>query len=76
MIDTLITSKTRINLIAWLFLNASTNAYLRVLECEFGDSGKAINPELKRFEKAGLDHIIQMIVEKRSEINRVYPVGY
>lgn len=54
MIDTLITSKTRIKLLTRLFLNSNSSAYLRGLESEFGESSNAIRLELNRFEKAGL----------------------
>lgn len=36
------------------FLNSKTTAYLRGLECEFGESTNAIRLELNRFEEAGL----------------------
>lgn len=54
MLDTLITSKTRIKLLLKFFLNSSTSSYLRGLESEFGESTNAIRLELNRFEKAGL----------------------
>jgi hypothetical protein len=54
MIESLITSKTRIKLMLKFFLNSSTKAYLRGLEAEFGESTNAIRLELNRFEKAGL----------------------
>jgi len=54
MIDTLITSKTRIKLLTRLFLNANSSGYLRGLEEEFGESSNAIRLELNRFENAGL----------------------
>ncbi|MCD4746996.1 MAG: ArsR family transcriptional regulator [Bacteroidales bacterium] len=54
MLDTLITSKTRIKLLLKFFLNSNSNAYLRSLESEFGESSNAIRLELNRFEKAGL----------------------
>ena len=54
MLDTLITSKTRLKLILKFFLNSSASAYLRSLENEFGGSTNAIRVELIRFEKAGL----------------------
>jgi hypothetical protein len=54
MIESLITSKTRIKLLLKFFLNSSTKAYLRGLEAEFGESTNAIRIELNRFEKAGL----------------------
>lgn len=54
MLDTLITSKTRIKLLLKFFLNSSSKAYLRNLEYEFGESTNAIRIELNRFEQAGL----------------------
>ena len=54
MLESLITSKTRIKLLLKFFLNSSTKAYLRGLEAEFGESTNAIRIELNRFEAAGL----------------------
>ena len=54
MLDSLITSKTRIKLLTRLFLNSNTHGHLRGLETEFGESSNAIRLELNRFEKAGL----------------------
>ncbi|MBK8372211.1 MAG: ArsR family transcriptional regulator [Saprospiraceae bacterium] len=54
MIETLISSKTRIKLLLKFFLNSKSTSYLRGLETEFGDSTNAIRVELNRFEKAGM----------------------
>jgi hypothetical protein len=54
MIDTLISSKTRVKLLLKFFLNSANKAYLRNLEAEFGESTNAIRLELNRFEKAGM----------------------
>ena len=54
MLDTLITSKTRLKLLLKFFLNSGSKAYLRQLESEFGESSNAIRLELNRFEKANL----------------------
>ncbi len=54
MLESLITSKTRIKLLVKFFINAQTSAYLRNLETEFGESTNAIRLELNRFEEAGL----------------------
>ena len=54
MLDTLITSKTRIKLLMKFFLNANSRSYLRNLTNEFGESSNAIRVELNRFENAGL----------------------
>jgi hypothetical protein len=53
MIETLISSKTRLKLLLKFFLNSSATAYLRSLEDEFGESTNAIRLELNKFEKAG-----------------------
>jgi len=54
MIETLISSKTRIKLLLKFFLNSRTTAYLRGLESEFGESTNAIRLELNRLEQAGM----------------------
>ncbi len=54
MIETLISSKTRIKLLLKFFLNSKTTAYLRSLEGEFGDSTNSIRLELNKLEKAGM----------------------
>lgn len=54
MLDTLITSKTRIKLLLKFFLNSNSRSYLRNLETEFGESTNSIRLELNKFEKAGL----------------------
>jgi DNA-binding transcriptional ArsR family regulator len=54
MLEAIITSKTRINLLLKFFLNSNTRAWLRSLESEFGESTNAIRLELNRLEKAGL----------------------
>lgn len=54
MIETLISSKTRVKLLLKFFLNSETKSYLRNLETEFGESTNAIRLELNKFEKAGM----------------------
>jgi predicted nucleotidyltransferase len=54
MLDTLITSKTRLKLLLKFFLNSGARAHLRNLEAEFGESTNAIRLELNKFEQAGL----------------------
>jgi len=54
MLESLITSKTRIKLLLKFFLNSNTSAHLRGLESEFGESTNAIRLELNRMEQAGL----------------------
>lgn len=54
MLDTLITSKTRIKILTKFFLNSQSKAHLRGLEEEFGESSNAVRLELNRFEQASL----------------------
>jgi hypothetical protein len=54
MLETLITSKTRLKLLLKFFLNSNSRAHLRNLETEFGESTNAIRLELNKFEEAGL----------------------
>ena len=54
MIETLISSKTRVKLLMKFFINANTTAYLRSLQSEFGESSNAIRVELNRLEEAGM----------------------
>ena len=52
MLDTLVTSKTRIKLLIKFFLNPGTRAYLRELSSEFGESTNSVRVELNRLSKA------------------------
>jgi predicted transcriptional regulator len=54
LLDTIITSKTRIKLLLKFFLNSQTKSYLRNLEQEFGESSNGIRVELNRLEGAGM----------------------
>jgi len=54
MLETLISSRTRIRLLLRFFLNPGTTAYLRGLAEEFNESTNAIRVELNRFEEAGM----------------------
>ncbi|MEW6621767.1 MAG: winged helix-turn-helix domain-containing protein [Bacillota bacterium] len=54
MLDSLITSKTRVKLILKFFLNPESRSYLRALADEFGESSNAVRVELNRLTDAGL----------------------
>jgi DNA-binding transcriptional regulator PaaX len=54
MLETLITSKTRIKLLLKFFSNQGNQAYLRALADEFGESTNAVRVELNRLSDAGL----------------------
>lgn len=53
MLDSLITSKTRIKILLKFFLNSQNKGYLRNLETEFNESTNSIRLELNKLEKAG-----------------------
>ncbi len=74
MLETLITSKTRIKLMVKFFLNSSTTGYLRGLEAEFGESTNAIRQELNRFESAGLLHSFFISNRKVFKANQSHPL--
>jgi hypothetical protein len=65
VLDTLISSKTRVKLLLKFFLNSNSSSYLRSLENEFGESTNAIRLELNRFEEAGM-------LESEKKGNRKY----
>ena len=52
MLDTLITSKTRVKLLMKFFLNPGTRAYLRELASEFDESSNSVRVELNRLSQA------------------------
>ena len=54
MLDSLVTSKTRIKLLLKFFINPDTKAYLRELSKEFGESTNSVRLELNRFTNANL----------------------
>jgi hypothetical protein len=74
MIQTLISSKTRIKLLLKFFLNSSTTAYLRGLEEEFGESTNSIRLELNRFENAGFLESYSESNKKVFKVNVKHPL--
>lgn len=74
MINTLITSQTRIKLLRKFFLNSNTRAHLRGLESEFGESSNAIRIELNRFEDAGLLNSLRQGNKKLYQANMNHPL--
>jgi hypothetical protein len=74
MIQTLITSQTRIKLLMKFFLNSSTRAHLRGLETEFGESSNSIRVELNRFEEAGLLGSLRDGNKKVYQANQKHPL--
>jgi len=74
MLNSLITSQTRIKLLKKFFLNGSTKAHLRGLESEFGESSNAIRLELNRFEEAGLLNSLRDGNKKIYQSNPEHPL--
>lgn len=74
MIDTLISSKTRIKLLLKFFLNSNTTAYLRGLEGEFGESSNAIRLELNRLERSGMLSSFMNGNKKMFQANQKHPL--
>jgi hypothetical protein len=53
MLDSLITSKTRLRILLKFFVNAANEAHMRGLAGEFGESTNAIRKELNNLSEAG-----------------------
>ena len=74
MIETLISSKTRVKLLLKFFLNSKNTAYLRNLEEEFGESTNGIRLELNKFEKAGFLQSASEGNKKIFSVNTQHPI--
>lgn len=64
MLETLITSKTRLRLLVKFFVNAANQAHMRGLASEFNESTNSIRKELNNLSEAGY-------LEKHSQGNRI-----
>ena len=67
MLESFITSKTRVRLLLKFFLNPGTSAYLRGLADEFGESTNSVRVELNRLSEAG---ILESTDEGRTRVYR------
>ena len=65
MLDSLITSKTRLRLLVKFFINAANEGHLRGLATEFNESTNSIRKELNNLSEAGY-------LEKESVQNKVH----
>ncbi len=74
MLDTLISSKTRIRLLLKFFINPQRTAYLRSLATEFGESSNSIRLELNKFEKAGMLNTALEGNRKIFQVNQKHPL--
>jgi hypothetical protein len=57
MLDSLITSKTRLKLLLKFFMNSNKRSYLRSLADEFNESTNAVRVSLNRLSEAGILNI-------------------
>jgi hypothetical protein len=74
VLDTLVSSKTKIKLLLKFFLNSNNTAYLRNLETEFGESTNAIRIELNKFEESGLLNSYSESNKKIFKANTKHPL--
>ncbi len=74
MLEALITSRTRIKMLLKFFLNSRSEAYLRSLEQEFGESTNSIRMELNKFEQAGLLQSLVKGNKKYYKANTQHPL--
>lgn len=74
MLDSLITSKTRVKLLLKFFLNPGNSAHLRGLSTEFGESSNAIRLELNKLEQANMLKSKAEGNKKLFSVNREHPL--
>lgn len=74
MLDSIITSKTRIQLLLRFFLNPERSAYLRELATEIGDSTNAVRVELNHLAKAKLIECSLVGRTKNYQANKRHPL--
>lgn len=74
MLESLITSKTRIKILFRLFLNSDSSSHLRELEKEFNESSNSIRLELNRLVKAGLLTTFPVKNKKLYKANTRHPL--
>ena len=74
MLETLISSKTRLKLLLRLFLNPGSKAYLRGLADEFDERTNSGRVELNRFEEAGMLSSDLIGNKKVFQANKEYPL--
>ena len=65
MLETIITSKTRLNLLVKFFVNIANKGYLNSLANEFGESTNSVRKELNSLTSAGY-------LEKKTINNKIF----
>ena len=68
MLNSIITSETRIKLLLRFFLNPKASGYLRQLAKDFNESTNGIRVELNKLQQAGM---LQSVQEGRNKVFRV-----
>jgi len=74
MLDSIVTSKTRIQLLLRFFMNPERRAYLRELSTELGESSNGVRVELERLEKAKLLESVPDGRTKSYKANTAHPL--
>ena len=74
MLDSIVTSKTRIQLLLRFFMNPERKAYLRELSAEIGESSNGVRVELDRLEKAKLLESVSSGRTKSYQANVLHPL--
>lgn len=74
MIDSLITSKTRVKLLIRFFLNPNSRSYLRELANEFGESTNSVRLELNRLSDANILNVKSEGRTKLYQANLQHPL--
>ena len=75
MLNTLITSKTRLKLLLKFFINPDNTGYLRGLAKEFSESTNAVRKELNKLEEAGYLSVLEEEDRKKVfQVNQSHPL--
>ena len=74
MLDSIITSKTRIKLLIKFFLNPETKSYLRQIAEEFGESTNSVRVELNRLAEADILNVKSDGRTKLYQANNKHPL--
>lgn len=74
MLESLITSKTRIKLLIKFFLNPETKSYLRQIAEEFGESTNSVRVELNRLAEAEILTVQSEGRTKQYQANEKHPL--
>ncbi|MCF6129880.1 ArsR family transcriptional regulator [Flavobacterium sp. AS60] len=74
MLNTLVTSKTRVRLLVKFFINAANNGHLRGLADEFNESTNSIRKELNNLSEAGYLNRVTVQNKINYEANTKHPL--